>query len=300
MEKSDKRSIIIAVIFLVILIACLGFVIYIKMTYDLNDNNVNNNNNNSVIDKPTILSLDNIISSFNSSKIVSDYFALGTTLAMEKSDNGFNITYDSEEDTGVIEGTYIAYTLSIKFNKDNVKIAQDVFKELVNISCKNQKYTDGECNETVDKFLTGDYSVDGLTYEEISGEEMYLKVNTVKKFELYSGESSYDTEELIDISSSNYVIKNNEYELSNPLLNYDSTTNVLTYSANVINLLNNGNSVKIELKLYDGNNNLIMTNEIDNSAVSDKNNFGITFNVTFDNSINYENVKYLSINFINE
>lgn len=300
MEKSDKRSIIIAVIFLVILIACLGFVIYIKMTYDLNDNNVNNNNNNSVIDKPTILSLDNIISSFNSSKIVSDYFALGTTLAMEKSDNGFNITYDSEEDTGVIEGTYIAYTLSIKFNKDNVKIAQDIFKELVNISCKNQKYTDGECNETVDKFLTEDYSVDGLTYEEISNEEMYLKVNTVKKIELYSGESSYDTEELIDISSSNYVIKNNEYELSNPLLNYDSTTNVLTYSANVINLLNNGNSVKIELKLYDGNNNLIMTNEIDNSAVSDKNNFDITFNVTLDNSINYENVKYLSINFINE
>ena len=75
MEKSDKRSIIIASIFLVILFACLGFVIYIKMTYDLKDNNVNNDNNNSVIDKPTILSLDNIISSFNNSKVVSDYFA---------------------------------------------------------------------------------------------------------------------------------------------------------------------------------------------------------------------------------
>ena len=57
MEKSDKKSIIIACIFLVILFACLGFVTYIKMTYDVKDNNINNN---TTIDTPVLLSLDNI------------------------------------------------------------------------------------------------------------------------------------------------------------------------------------------------------------------------------------------------
>lgn len=300
MEKSDKRSIIIASIFLVILFACLGFVIYIKMTYDLKDNNVNNDNNNSVIDKPTILSLDNIISSFNNSKVISDYFALGTTLAMEKSDNGFNITYGSEEINGIIEGTYIAYTLSIKFDKDNTELANDVFKELVNISCKNQKYADGECNTTVDKFLTENYTVDGLTYEKVSDEEIYLKVNTVKKLELYVESNTYGVEEPIEIETNGYTISNDEYELSSSIVNYDDTTKKLTYNAKVKNLLNNGSNVKVELKLYDENNTVLVTKGVDNSGSSDKNNFDVLFDIALDSEVNYENIKYLSVNFINE
>lgn len=299
MEKSDKRSIILASIFLVILLACLGFVVYIKMTYDLKDNN-NVNNNNSVTDNPTILSLDNIISSFNSSKVVSDYFALGTTLAMEKSDNGFNITYSSEDASGIIEGTYIAYTLSIKFNKDNTEIANDVFKELVNISCKNQKYTDGECNTTVDKFLTENYTVDGLTYEKVSDEEIYLKVNTVKKLELYVENNTYKAEEPIDIKTNGYTISSDEYELSSSVVNYDDATKKFTYNAKVKNLLNSGSNVKVELKLYDENNTVLVTEKVDNSASSDKNNFDVLFDITLNSEVSYESIKYLSVNFINE
>ena len=298
MEKNDKKSIIVASIFLVILLACLGFVIYIKMTYEKEDNMLDNNN--STIDMPVILSLDNIISEFNNSNLISDYLTTGTTVSMEKSDTGFNVIYKNEDVNGIIEGTYLAYTLSIKFNKDNNDIANDVFKELVNISCKNQKYADGECSVTVDKFLTGSYSVDGLSYEKVSDEEIYLKVNTVKKIELYVGETSYTVDEKIDINSIDYFVSNNEYKLSNPILNYDSTTNKLVYNANVINLLNSGNNVKIVLKLYDTDNKLIMTNEVDNRIASNKNNFDITFNITLDNTINYENIKFLSINFINE
>ena len=114
MEKSDKKSIIIACIFLVILFACLGFVTYIKMTYDVKDNNINNN---TTIDTPVLLSLDNIIASFNNSQLVSDYYALGTTVAMEKTNTGFNVTYSSDQENDVIGGTYVEYILSIKFNK---------------------------------------------------------------------------------------------------------------------------------------------------------------------------------------
>lgn len=299
MEKSDKRSIILASIFLIILLVCLGFVVYIKMTYDLKDNN-NVNNNNSVTDNPTILSLDNIISSFNSSKVVSDYFALGTTLAMEKSDNGFNITYSSKDSSGIIEATYIAYTLSIKFNKNNTEIANDVFKELVNISCKNQKYNDGECNTTVDKFLMENYTVDGLTYEKASDEEIYLKVNTVKKLQLYVENNAYKVEEPIDIKTNGYTISSDEYELSDSVVNYDDVTKKFTYNAKVKNLLNSGSNVKVELKLYDEYNTVLVTKEVDNSASSDKNNFEVLFDITLDGEVSYESIKYLSVNFINE
>lgn len=298
MEKSDKKSIIIACIFLVILLACLGFVTYIKMTYDVEDNN--NIDNNTTIDTPVLLSLDNIISSFNNSQLVSDYYSLGTTVAMEKTNTGFKVTYSSNQDNDVIEGTYLEYILSIKFNQDNVEIANNIFKELVNISCKNNGYNEGQCNETVDEFLNNSYVVNGLVYEEISDTEMYLRVNTAVKIELFVGPTTYKANDLIDININEYIINNNTYKLSNPLLNYDSSNNTLTYKANVQNLLDSGNKVKIKLKLYDSNNVLLMTNEIDNSASTDKNNFDILFNITLDNSISYENIKYLSINFVNE
>lgn len=297
MEKSDKKSIIIACIFLVILFACLGFVTYIKMTYDVKDNNINNN---TTIDTPVLLSLDNIIASFNNSQLVSDYYALGTTVAMEKTNAGFKVTYSSDQENDVIEGTYVEYILSIKFNKDNVEMANSIFKELVNISCKNNGYNEGQCNETVDEFLNNSHAVDGLVYEKISDTEMYLRVNTAVKIELFVGPTTYKANDLIDININEYIINNNIYKLSNPLLNYDSSNNTLTYKANVQNLLDSGNNVKIELKLYDASNNLLMTNEVDNSASTDKNNFDILFNMTLDNSISYENIKYLSINFINE
>ena len=294
MEKSDKKSVILAFIFLFILIGFLGYATYVKVTYK------EENNNNTTIDTPVMLSLDNIIKDFNSSKVASDYFALGTTLAMEKGPTGFNIVYSNEEENGTIEGTYAAYTISIKFNKDNTQIANDVFKELVNISCKNQKYADRECDLTVDEFLKGNYSVDGLTYEKMSDEEIYLKVNTAKKLELFVGETSYNAGDLIDINNTNYIVTNNEFELSNIVLNYSSSDSTLTYSASVKNLLGDSKNTKVELSLYDSNNNLLLTSSFDNSALSDKNNFDLSVNMVLDDSISYENIKYLSINFINE
>lgn len=296
MEKSDKKSVILAFIFLFILIGFLGYATYVKVTYK----EENNNNNNTTIDTPVMLSLDNIIKDFNSSKVASDYFALGTTLAMEKGPTGFNIVYSNEEENGTIEGTYAAYTISIKFNKDNTQIANDVFKELVNISCKNQKYADRECDLTVDEFLKGNYSVDGLTYEKMSDEEIYLKVNTAKKLELFVGGISYNAGDLIDINNTNYIVTNNEFELSNIVLNYSSSDSTLTYSASVKNLLGDSKNTKVELSLYDSNNNLLLTSSFDNSTLSDKNYFDLSVNMVLDDSISYENIKYLSINFINE
>lgn len=296
MEKSDKKSVILAFIFLFILIGFLGYATYVKVTYK----EENNNNNNTTIDTPVMLSLDNIIKDFNSSKVASDYFALGTTLAMEKGPTGFNIVYSNEEENGTIEGTYVAYTISIKFNKDNTQIANDVFKELVNISCKNQKYADRECDLTVDEFLKGNYSVDGLTYEKMSDEEIYLKVNTAKKLELFVGGTSYNAGDLIDINNTNYIVTNNEFELSNIVLNYSSSDSTLTYSASVKNLLGDSKNTKVELSLYDSNNNLLLTSSFDNSTLSDKNKFDLSVNMVLDDSISYENIKYLSINFINE
>ena len=294
MEKSDKKSVILAFIFLFCLIGFLGYATYVKVTYKEEDNN------NTTIDPLVTLSLDNIVNEFNSSKVASDYFALGTTLTMEKGDTGFSILYSNEEENGAIEGTYAAYIISIKFNNDNTQIANDVFKELVNISCKNQKYSDRECDLTVDEFLKENYSVDGLVYEKMSDEEIYLKVNTTKKIELFVGQTSYNTNDIIETNNTNYTVTNGEFELSNASLNYNSSDNILTYNANIKNLLEDSKNMKVELSLYDNNSNLLLTSSFDNSTLDNKNNFDLLISIVLDNSINYESVKYLSINFINE
>ena len=133
-----------------------------------------------------------------------------------------------------------------------------------------------------------------------SDEEIYLKVNTVKKLELYVESNTYGVEEPIEIETNGYTISNDEYELSSSIVNYDDTTKKLTYNAKVKNLLNNGSNVKVELKLYDENNTVLVTKEVDNSGSSDKNNFDVLFDIALDSEVNYENIKYLSVNFINE
>ena len=294
MEKSDKKSVIMAFIFLFILIGFLGYATYVKVTYK------EESNNNTTTDTPVILSLDNIIKNFNSSKVVSDYFAQGTTLTMEEGPTGFEVVYSNEDENGIIEGTYVAYTISLKFNKNNTQIASDVFRELVNISCKNQNYADRECDATVDQFLDENYYPDGLTYEKMSDDEIYLKVNTTKKLVLFTGEVSYSTGDIIDINNTNYIVVGNEFQLSNSMINYDGSNNTLTYRAIVKNLLDDSRNIKVELSLYDSNNQLLLNNSFDNSTLSDKDNFDLELNMILDSSVNYESIKYLSINFIEE
>ena len=286
MKKNNKKTTIISCIFFLLLITLLILVITLRIYYD--EEQQNNEKNKSI-------SIETIKTDFNEIKSIEDY-----TVKMKNSTNSFYIIYNNSEEKGIIEGTYFEGIVSIKFEKKNFELAKKIYKELVNITCNFYNYRNYECNKTVDKFLDEEYDVNGLIYKYISDQEIYLKIDATHKIELYEEKTEYKNNELIDIKQLEYTISNEEFQLVEPSLSYDSETKKIIYFAKVNNLLENETNVKIKLKMYDKNNYEILTNEFDNSAMETKNRFNVNFEIILDDNIVYENIKYLSVDFIKE
>ncbi len=286
MKKNNKKTTIISCVFLLLLIALLILVINLRVRYDEEQQNS---------EKNKLISLETVTKDFNEIEIIENY-----NINMKNSTNSFYIIYNNSEEKGIIEGTYVDGIISIKFEKKNFELAKKIYKELVNIICSFYKYQNYECNKTVDKFLNEEYDVDGLIYEYISDGEIYLKIDVTHKLELYKEKTEYKNNEFIDINQLQYTISNEEFQLVEPSFSYDSETKKIIYSAKVNNLLESGTNVKIKLKLYDENNNEILTNEFDNSTLENKNEFDVNFEIMLDDNTKYESVKYLSVDFIKE
>lgn len=286
MKKNNKKTTIISCVFLLLLIALLILVITLRVRYDEEQQNS---------EKNKLISLETVTKDFNEIETIED-----DNINMKNSTNSFYIIYNNSEEKGIIEGTYVDGIISIKFEKENFELAKKIYKELVNITCSFYKYKNYECNKTVDKFLNEEYDVDGLIYEYISDGEIYLKIDVTHKLELYKEKTEYKNNEFIDINQLQYTISNEEFQLVEPSFSYDSETKKIIYSAKVNNLLESGTNVKIKLKLYDENNNEILTNEFDNSTLENKNEFDVNFEIMLDDNTKYESVKYLSVDFIKE
>lgn len=284
MKKNNKKITIISCVFLLLLIALLILVITLRVRYDEEQQNS---------EKNKLISLETVTKDFNEIEIIENY-----NINMKNSTNSFYIIYNNSEENGIIEGTYVDGIISIKFEKKNEELAKNIYKELVNITCNFYKYQNYECYKTVDKFLNEGYDVDGLIYEYISDGEIYLKIDVTHKLELYKEKTEYKNNEFIDINQLQYTISNEEFQLVEPSFSYDSETKKIIYSAKVNNLLESGTNVKIKLKLYDENNNEILTNEFDNSTLENKNEFDVNFEIMLDDNTKYESVKYLSVDFI--
>lgn len=286
MKKNNKKTTIISCVFLLLLIALLILVITLRIRYDEEQQNS---------EKNKLISLETVTKDFNEIETIEDY-----NINMKNSTNSFYIIYNNSEEKGIIEGTYVDGIISIKFEKKNFELAKKIYKELVNITCNFYKYQNYECNKTVDKFLNEEYDVNGLIYEYISDDEIYLKIDVTHKLELYKEKTEYNNNEFIDINQLEYTISNEEFQLVKPSFSYDSETKKIIYSAKVNNLLESETNVKIKLKLYDENNNEILTNEFDNSTLENKNEFDVTFEILLNDNIEYESIKYLSVDFIKE
>lgn len=286
MKKNNKKTTIISCVFLLLLIALLILVITLRIRYDEEQQNS---------EKNKLISLETVTKDFNEIETIENY-----TVNMKNSTNSFYIIYNNSEEKGIIEGTYADGIISIKFEKENFELSKKIYKELVNITCNFYNYQNYECDKTVDKFLNEEYDVNGLIYEYISDDEIYLKIDATHKIELYKEKTEYKNNEFIDINQLEYTISNEEFQLVEPSFSYVSETKKIIYSAKVNNLLESETNVKIKLKLYDENNNEILTNEFDNSTLENKNEFDVTFEILLNDNIEYESIKYLSVDFIKE
>lgn len=294
MEKSDKRSIILASIFLVILLACLGFVVYIKMTYDLKDNN---NVNNNAVDNQNMLSLDNIISQFNNSDLVNNYKKdFDLTVYMVKSGNGFSIKYEKTDLSEQIEGTFNNNVISIMTSGLNSKIRDDIFTELVNIVCKYQGHDNGECDTIVKDFLDGE-DVEGLSVNTVSDDEVYFNIDISKKIQLVI--ENIDSYVFKGKEEVGYEIEFDSLKLVDPKPVFDSENNIYSFNATIKRPLEiDSSNLEIIVNVFDENKNIINVNNYDSTSFSiegtEDTNFAYQLDLN-DQNVSYDDIAYIGI-----
>lgn len=299
MEKSDKKSIIIASIFLVILLGCLMFMIYIKFFMN---NSLDKNQNNNVIE-PSVLNIDDIIDELNNSSTVNTYRNNNVIIEITKNNTGFNIKFTNNDKITNFEGVYTKNILGLKFNNDEetVIIGNLIFSELVNISCKKQGYNEGDCNKTVSSFLEGNYEVDGLGKSEIGNNQLLLSVDTSKKIELMQETDDNIQNQLKNIEDTDYQIELGDLKLINPLSNYDEVNNEYKYTATITgnNLTDNG-ELNVDIKIYDVDKKVLKVTNEELTITNDPDGKGknLEYVIKFEKeNFKFEDLKYISIDF---
>ena len=128
-EKREKTDIILAYILIVILLAGIGIVLYLKYGSSQDNTKVPNEHVSNYI------TLDKISNSLNSSNLSSKLIADGATFTSTVNENNLIVNY-SKEDTKVdLTIPLIDNELEINIKEENKDLITQIYKEIMNIIC---------------------------------------------------------------------------------------------------------------------------------------------------------------------
>lgn len=125
------------------MIACLGVILFLKF--------VKKEDTKPEEHEPNYISINEIVTKFNSSTLISKYNNDGIKLVASKSDNTIVITYTKNNNKTDITIPQMSNELEITLNSDNEELYMDIYKELANIVCTYYGNSEDNCRTTIDK-----------------------------------------------------------------------------------------------------------------------------------------------------
>ena len=262
-KKREKTDIMIAYAMIVILLACILFVVYLK--FIRKDNSTSNNDNNQTEYTINYIKLDDVINGLNSN-LRDKYNGITSTLG----DNSINISYGDL----LYEVKLINNELEFKLDSDNEELSEDIYKEMIAIVCTFYSSDRTGCvnaSKEVDNDTNGVRFVDNNVYINITSGITPLE--TVRKI-------VYADETIMNVDNTDYEINMNDKVVSDIKVVMSDTK--VTVGGDISS---NG---KVTVKLYDDNNNELSSKEVDCES-----NFSIDFE--FDDKLNKDNIKKYSI-----
>ena len=286
-EKREKTDTILAYILIVILIACLGIILFLKFVKK-EDTKPNEHN-------PTYISVDEIVTRFNASTLISKYANDGSKLVASVSDSTMVVTYTKDNNNTVVTIPLMNNELEVTFNNDNEELYMDIYKEIANIVCTYYGTKEDSCRAAIDNIKSDAQGIRFVT----NGDNSYVYIDITKGIDVNNvnvNNNIYTEETKVSLDNTNYSLKISDTEVNNIVVSNSDTD--IKVSGSIKNLNTEG-VLSINVKLYDKDGNVIGEEKKEyttDNALSGNDTFEISF--TYNDTLKKDDVKEYSINVV--
>ena len=243
-EKREKFDIILAYILIVILVACIGIILYLKFIKE----------EESTLPEeyiPTYISLNEISTSLNNSLLINKYRNDGAAFSSNISGSSLVITYEKEEEIININIPTVGNELFIEIPEENTEIVTEIYKEITTIICKYYGNSENNCRNVVDS-INPNNSIQGVRFVNNN-----IYIDTTKSIDV-SAEIIYNEITKTSINNTNYKLNLLDTKISNISISGNDTN--ITFSGKIEKEDNNEN-LSVVVKLYDEEENIIGENK---------------------------------------
>ena len=182
-EEREKTDIMISYVMIVILVVCIAFVAYLKLTSKEESNIINDNttDDNVVDNVPANLTLSEL-ASIAGDRLNTKY----NGIIISQSDDGLSITYGDIN----YELPLLNNELEFTIDSDNKELSEDIYRELIASVCAHYTNDRDNCNNA-SKALNSSNSVTGARF--VGENKVYIDtVNYVNPTDIISGNDYTD------------------------------------------------------------------------------------------------------------
>lgn len=284
-EKREKTDTMLAYILIVILIACLGVILYLKF--------IRKEEPRQDEQLPTYISLNEITAGLNSSTLANRYTNDGATFTSTVSNDAIVVTYTKGEQNININIPLVNNELQVNIAKENEKIITDTYKEIANIICKYYGNSEDSCRTTINNIKSDSQGIRFIS--DANNSYVYIDINkSVDVTNVFN--SAYTEETKVTLDNTNYSLKISDTEISNITVTNSDTD--IKVSGSIKNLSTEG-TLSIIVKLYDNDGNVVGEDKkayTADKALNGEDTFEFSF--AYNDTLKKDNVKDYSINVV--
>lgn len=284
-EKREKTDTMLAYILIVILIACLGVILYLKF--------IRKEEPRQDDQLPTYISLNEITAGLNSSTLANRYTNDGATFTSTVSNDAIVVTYTKGEQNININIPLVNNELQVNIAKENEKIITDTYKEIANIICKYYGNSEDSCRTTINNIKSDSQGIRFIS--DANNSYVYIDINkSVDVTNVFN--SAYTEETKVTLDNVSYVLNISDTEIKNIVV--DNGDTAIKVSGGIKNLSTEG-VLSIIVKLYDNDGNVVGEDKKEytaDKALNGEDTFEFSF--AYNDTLKKDNVKDYSINVV--
>ncbi len=248
-EKREKTDTILAYILIIILIACIGIILYLKFIRegDSLDNGNNEHINNTI-------TLEQIADSLNNSLLVKTYSDDGATFSSSTSDNLLVVSYIKGDTNISMNMPLNANELVVTLNSDNSLIGEDIYKEIAAIVCMYYGNEENACRNTLTPINTNSV-IGGIRFSQ-NGDDTIVYIDLMNSIDINNESTiTYNEVTKVGIEETNYTLNLENETIEN--ININSSDTELSFSGSIKTSLEEGQQLGVVVKLYGSDDNVI-------------------------------------------
>lgn len=278
--KREKTDTFLAYMLIVILLGCIGFMVYAKfIRKEDSTNNEDTTSNN--------LTLTDISNSLNTSNYSANLVGDGGTFNSSVSNNALVITYVKGDTTLNLNIPLVNNELEITIDDANSEVITSIYEEIGTIICTHYTGNETSCRNILTN-INENSSVDGIKYTN-NGNNKTVYLDITKGY-FVNNTNTYNKSTIVSLGDTAYSLNINNVNIINISIKNNTTSVVFTGD-----ITSSEYPFDVVVRLYKDDETLIKEDKV---TISDNtnNNFSITFN--FDDTLKLEDLSKYSIDIV--